>query len=652
MKINHTLHLDLANPGLPQRIQVTQDDSGSQVLRLHLKENGRPWPIPADAAALIHFRKSDRTGGIYDTLPDGSAAWQAKGNELQVILAPQVLTAPGDTALAITLIHGSSRLTVSTVLLQVTACPGFAGPSESYSYVSAFLPQPQDPRPGQLLQIKAVTEQGIVLATQAVGSGVGGGIDSITGQLLLSVLQKALYTEDVSPILAALEQQFTPETPAVTLTAIEAAYTGGAVYAGTDVKLLQGITVTAHYSDGSRQQVKDFSLSGVIGQGENTVTISYGGYYATVTVVGMARPVDQYAVYNNLSYAANSNTATAVAAGDSYSCVITAHSGYELKRVLITMNGATVFEENYTTAPLQSGWSTDQVTGDIIITAIAQVKVALSSLSVVYTGGSVPEGTSLSALTGNIIVSAHYTDGTQQQLTGGYGLDGEIAVGSNVITVSYGSLTADFTVTGVSKEARYVLKHSWDLTQSLTDTVNGITATTNATQNSGGVAFTQNDQYIRLITGSIQNKAIEIDIPSGNFQNPTQEHARIFGVSTDGNKTNSGAACFVWRCNTAIGWASYYGIPFGSTGGGWGETISSAQYPMNFLDQKTLRLEFDDEAYFTAYIAPLGSQDFTKIHTWENPWTYLSGGLIIGSVDNNDLCPITFSAVRIYEKEV
>jgi hypothetical protein len=164
MKINHTLHLDLANPGLPQRIQVTQDDSGSQVLRLRLKENGCPWPIPADAAVLIHFRKSDRTGGIYDTLPDGSAAWQAKGNELRVILAPQVLTAPGETALAVTLVHGSSRLTVATVVLQVTACPGFAGPSESYSYVSAFLPQPEGARAGQLLQVKAVNEKGGVVS--------------------------------------------------------------------------------------------------------------------------------------------------------------------------------------------------------------------------------------------------------------------------------------------------------------------------------------------------------------------------------------------------------------------------------------------------------------------------------------------------------
>ena len=64
MKIKHTLHLDLASTGLPLRIQATQDDSISHVLQLHLKENGKPWPIPADAQALVHFRKSDRTGGV------------------------------------------------------------------------------------------------------------------------------------------------------------------------------------------------------------------------------------------------------------------------------------------------------------------------------------------------------------------------------------------------------------------------------------------------------------------------------------------------------------------------------------------------------------------------------------------------------------
>ena len=73
MKINHSIQVDLANPGLPSRLQATQDDSVSHVLALHLKESGKAWPIPADAAVLVQFRKSDRTGGVYDTLPDGSA---------------------------------------------------------------------------------------------------------------------------------------------------------------------------------------------------------------------------------------------------------------------------------------------------------------------------------------------------------------------------------------------------------------------------------------------------------------------------------------------------------------------------------------------------------------------------------------------------
>jgi hypothetical protein len=195
------------------------------------------------------------------------------------------------------------------------------------------------------------------------------------------------------------------------------------------------------------------------------------------------------------------------------------------------------------------------------------------------------------------------------------------------------------------------LVHSWDFTKSLTDTTSGVTAQTNATQGENGIAFDAVNKYIRLKAGTISNNAIEIDIPSGAFTKHNNEHARIFGVSTDGNKTNSGAACFVWRINTAIGWASYFGIPTGTSGNAWGETISSVDYPMDFFNQKTLRLEFDSECYMTAYYADLGSSNFTKIHTWANPWTYSNGGFIIGSSDNNDLWPFTVSGVRIYEKE-
>ena len=75
---------------------------------------------------------------------------------------------------------------------------------------------------------------------------------------------------------------------AVTLTGISATYTGGDVAAGTSVTALQGITVTASYSDGSKQIISGYTLSGTIEEGSNTITVTYNGLTATFTVTGVA----------------------------------------------------------------------------------------------------------------------------------------------------------------------------------------------------------------------------------------------------------------------------------------------------------------------------------------------------------------------------
>ena len=73
----------------------------------------------------------------------------------------------------------------------------------------------------------------------------------------------------------------------------------------------------------------------------------------------------------------------------------------------------------------------------------------LSSISATYTGGEVTVGTALTDLTG-ITVTAIYSDGSTANVTG-YILSGEIAEGSNTITVSYDGLTTTFTVVGVAE---------------------------------------------------------------------------------------------------------------------------------------------------------------------------------------------------------
>ena len=73
----------------------------------------------------------------------------------------------------------------------------------------------------------------------------------------------------------------------VTLQSISATYTGGDVAVGTALTDLTGITVTAHYSDGSTATITDYTLSGTIAEGSNTITVSYGGKTTTFTVTGV-----------------------------------------------------------------------------------------------------------------------------------------------------------------------------------------------------------------------------------------------------------------------------------------------------------------------------------------------------------------------------
>lgn len=76
-----------------------------------------------------------------------------------------------------------------------------------------------------------------------------------------------------------------------------------------------------------------------------------------------------YSITNNLTDCTNSNSATKIAQGESYSATITAKSGYELKSVTATMGGSAV---TVTSGKINIA----SVTGNIVITAVAEVKAA------------------------------------------------------------------------------------------------------------------------------------------------------------------------------------------------------------------------------------------------------------------------------------
>ena len=121
-------------------------------------------------------------------------------------------------------------------------------------------------------------------------------INALDGMFKVCAFNKA----DVSAEYAAFQTAFgitdsggeeepdEPVVPEVTLTSLSAVYGGGDVPAGTAVSSLTGIVVTGHYSDGTSKAVTGYTLSGTIAEGNNTVTVSYGGKTTTFTVVGIA----------------------------------------------------------------------------------------------------------------------------------------------------------------------------------------------------------------------------------------------------------------------------------------------------------------------------------------------------------------------------
>lgn len=139
MIITHKINMDLSRVGISSSISVMQDDRYSRNLEYTLTENGAAWAIPDGATALIRYLKPDGTGGNYDALEDGTAAYTAEGNVLTVALAPQVCTVPGKVLLTVAVISGEAYLHTFTVTLMVQRNPGLAVSSENYFRISGAL---------------------------------------------------------------------------------------------------------------------------------------------------------------------------------------------------------------------------------------------------------------------------------------------------------------------------------------------------------------------------------------------------------------------------------------------------------------------------------------------------------------------------------
>ena len=166
MIITKEINMDLLQWQNPLPMDVVRDDRFSREVSVLLTADGVPWEIPEGTALLIRFRRRDGTGGIYDTMPDGSAAWSAEGNRLKLRLAPQVMTVPGPVGLTVTLIREETQLSTFLILLNVHDTAQGQEGAEEKGYITGFLPGPASAQPGQYLRVLAVDAQGKVTALE------------------------------------------------------------------------------------------------------------------------------------------------------------------------------------------------------------------------------------------------------------------------------------------------------------------------------------------------------------------------------------------------------------------------------------------------------------------------------------------------------
>ena len=134
----------------------------------------------------------------------------------------------------------------------------------------------------------------------------------------------------------------------------------------------------------------------------------------------------------------------------------------------VTMPAATASRDGYDFAGWTDGNSnvyavSEQYTmidGNVTFTAKWKVKVTLAKITADYLGSRLPVGSEIS--TSNIRVTAHYTDGTTEEVFN-YTLSTRTVdkEGDNVITITYNSLTSNILVTGfVNNVARISASYS------------------------------------------------------------------------------------------------------------------------------------------------------------------------------------------------
>lgn len=170
--------IDLLSGNRPETIHVVQGDAYSRMVEIDLRQGKKPWAIPDGISVAVEYIKPDGTKGLYDTLPDGTQAWNTEGNILTLMLAPQMLTANGSVATQVSITKDNARLSLFKFWVYVNQKIRGAESEDYINWRSAFLPQVEGAKAGQYFEIEEVDKNGRIVKIKPVDApqGAGGGI--------------------------------------------------------------------------------------------------------------------------------------------------------------------------------------------------------------------------------------------------------------------------------------------------------------------------------------------------------------------------------------------------------------------------------------------------------------------------------------------
>lgn len=184
------MHLD--RPEKKLRICGVQGDTLSRGVCFRMYQNNRAWIIPKGTRVAVWYVKEDRTGGMYDALPDGAQAWRAEGNALTVYLAPQMFTAAGEVRVQLELKCGEAVLRSFAFALEVSRClPLAEGSRDYFRRQYDYLPMPESGEVGQFLMVTEVNGSGKITMVDAADAPTVPGAD---GKSAYQYAREAGYT--------------------------------------------------------------------------------------------------------------------------------------------------------------------------------------------------------------------------------------------------------------------------------------------------------------------------------------------------------------------------------------------------------------------------------------------------------------------------